>query len=575
VILIYLEIGKMLTVHTIVLNQEESRVEGIHEVYATIRNDYGKDEHGNNVVGKEWGFWMWGIGLHGSEVTQSGFASDEETQAAARQAYEESKKPRLPPPSKPVSSFSDIKGGVKARFIFGQIIALMREYHLTKPSSSPSRNRSFFAGNGTTSYPVSRGFSTQWWVTERGIEILEVIADTAIASDPALHGGDRASFCKAIENMLKANAINPELFDGDQLIFRDAKTLFEARSVRDANEFAYRLWNKMHEAMTNALTTWLVVYPLIRVKSQSISLGFDGLSLISPTDPGLWRQITTRYANAARWDPATEVPPELSPKHFEKELPTWIVCEVRGTQEGAQKLAARQIRTFLAVLFAHLYPHERALLTKSSAEEFTYSQQFAIDGSRATWGQGSSFLGRLLPPLIVDIKLTPEVIAEVTAWYAKQATADEEVRDRAVAATQFIGYGIVADELERFIYFFVGLDALFGVRRKVEAKIVEGIKLTFPGDSTWEYRTPKLFDLRSSLVHGASASIADWKELDAYRRHIKSHPLRDVTMAVMTALRQYPDNYPPKRTSVASLGNSTLVACVGAFLLGALIVKRT
>lgn len=565
----------MLSVNTIVLNHDEVLAEGVSEVYATIRNDYGKDEHGNMVVGKEWGFWLWGIGLQGSEVTRSGFASTEEARAAARQAYEELKKPRVPPPSRSVSSFGSLRGSVNARRIFGQILALMREYHLTEPPSSPFRKESFFAGNGTTPYPVTRGFGTHWWVTGRGIEILEGIVDAAMASDPVLRGGDRASFCKAIGNMLKANAMNRELFDGDRFLFRDAKTLFEARSLPDVNEFAYRLWNKMHEAMTDALTTWLVVYPLIRVKSQSVSLGFDGLSLLSPTDPALWRQLTARYREAARWDPATEAPPDLSPHHFEKELPTWIVCEVRGTQDGAQKLAARRIRTFLAVLFAHLYPRERALLTRSSAAEFTYSQQFAIDGSRSTWGRGSSFLGRLLPPLIIDVELTTEVIAEVTAWYARQAAADEELRDRAVAAAQFIGYGIVADELERFIHFFIGLDALFGVRGKVEAKIIEGIRLTFAGDDTWEYRTPKLFDLRSGLVHGANISIDDWEELDGYRRHTKSHPSWDVTTAVMAALRQFPDNSPPKSPAAASTGKGFLAACSCAFLAGALIGKRT
>ncbi len=380
------------------------------------------------------------------------------------------------------------------------------------------------------------------------------------------------SLCKAIEHMLQANAFNRELFNSDCILGRDVRTLFEARSITDANEFAYRLWNKMHGAMTDAMTTWLVVYPLFRINSPSVSLGFDGLSLICPTDPALWGQITTRYANAAQWDPATEMPPYLQ-QNSGKGLPTWIVCEVRGTQRGAQQLAARRIRTFLAVLFAHLYPNERSLLTKSAAAEFTYSQQFAIDGSRSTCRQAASFIGRLMPPLIIDVELRPEMIVEVTEWYAKQAAADQDLRNRSLVATQFIGYGLVADELERFIHFFIGLDALFGEMKKVEARIVEGIRRTFVGDHTWDYRTPKLFDLRSSLVHGENISTGDWKELDAYRGHIKSHPVRDVSTAVMTALRQYPNNYPPKSAAATSSGNGVMVACSLAFLVGALVGK--
>ena len=83
------------------------------------------------------------------------------------------------------------------------------------------------------------------------------------------------------------------------------------------------------------------------------------------------------------------------------------------------------------------------------------------------------------------------------------------------------------------------LDALFGEIGKVEETIIDGIKRTFLGDSRWVERAEMLFDLRSELVHGGSSLIDDWKDLDHYRRHFRSHPLKDVEIAAMTALQSY------------------------------------
>ena len=54
----------------------------------------------------------------------------------------------------------------------------------------------------------------------------------------------------------------------------------------------------------------------------------------------------------------------------------------------------------------------------------------------------------------------------------------------------------------------------------------------------WKYKISRLFDLRSELVHGGCSSISEWKEIDAYRKHTKSHPLYDVTIGAMTAFRK-------------------------------------
>lgn len=120
-----------------------------------------------------------------------------------------------------------------------------------------------------------------------------------------------------------------------------------------------------------------------------------------------------------------------------------------------------------------------------------------------------------------------------------RSSASPRNLQKSTTASHFIHYAIIADDLERFIHFFIALDALFGERDKVEETITNGIKQTFPGDLRWAERAQWLFDLRSELIHGGSCRIEDWKDFGRYRRYFKSNPLTDVGIAAMTALREY------------------------------------
>ena len=112
-----------------------------------------------------------------------------------------------------------------------------------------------------------------------------------------------------------------------------------------------------------------------------------------------------------------------------------------------------------------------------------------------------------------------------------------EKQKRITTASQFLNYAIVTDGIDRFIHFFIVLDALFGERGDVERLITEGVKSVFPENPIWDYKMSKLFNLRSELVHGGCSSITDWKDFDLYRNHTKSHPYRDVAEAAILSFK--------------------------------------
>jgi hypothetical protein len=290
------------------------------------------------------------------------------------------------------------------------------------------------------------------------------------------------------------------------------------------------------------MTDWLILYPLHRVKSQSFVLGFDGVSLFSSSDVDRWQELSEHYSQAKYWNPLSGTWAEGMDRDSFKDfllVPTWLVCEVSGTALGSRKVAARQMRTFLAVLFSNLENQIPNLLHKSGADKVSYSIQFPKNATQVDCSCVCASIGNLLPPLLVDINVQPETMFEVQDWYIQRASSPEPVKKRATTASHFIHYGIIHDDLERFLHFFFALDALFGQRYKVEQSIIDGVKQTFPMNISWEERVKKLFDLRSELVHGGASEIGDWEELDRYRRYFKSQPLEDVKTAAMGALRTY------------------------------------
>lgn len=77
--------------YTILISETEANKEGAERVYITISNDYAKDEKGNPIFGKEYGYEMWGDQLHGPipALPRAGFATAEEAEDAARREYKE------------------------------------------------------------------------------------------------------------------------------------------------------------------------------------------------------------------------------------------------------------------------------------------------------------------------------------------------------------------------------------------------------------------------------------------------------------------------------------------------------
>jgi hypothetical protein len=95
--------------------------------------------------------------------------------------------------------------------------------------------------------------------------------------------------------------------------------------------------------------------------------------------------------------------------------------------------------------------------------------------------------------------------------------------------------------LDKFIHYFISLDALFGEKSRVEESISEGVFNTYTktNHEVDKDKIKKIYKLRSDLVHGGSSYINDWKEIIDYRNHFNSDPLKDVQDIAIKSLVYY------------------------------------
>ena len=450
----------------------------------------------------------------------------------------------------------------KEKAILGKIVALTKAIYFKEPSE-PATGHQFRPGDGMTKgiFRVS-GVYLEWWVTDTARRMIEDVVRMAIEVNPKLRFGSRKSLTERMAETLRDNAFNRTLFRPDEMIFGGrVDTLFQARSIKSVQEFARLLWERINNDLSTSISQWLVIVPLRRLICNSFELGYDGISLISPSDTARWRDLSTRYS--------------IEPDWHHSNL-TWLACEVYGTNGSARESAARNMRTFIGVMFSNLYQRDKSILLYTDARPNSDSIQFPSRSRSESFTNYMAYIGTLFPSWGNDVTLSSSDIDEIKDWYTDLQALPLETQKRCTAAAHFLNYGIVSGELERFIHFFISLDALFGVRHNVEKMITRAILDLYQAEPFWEYRSSRLFDLRSTLVHGGCTSIEEWGGFESYRQHTNSEPSKDITNAAMKALRLSPQllHLTSLKRPVTKRGKGIVIACSVAFLAATLLGRK-
>ena len=191
------------------------------------------------------------------------------------------------------------------------------------------------------------------------------------------------------------------------------------------------------------------------------------------------------------------------------------------------------MRKFIGTLLSHLYNKEPGITSHSYQSEISYSMQVS---SNINSSFNYSHIGVILHPLLIDIEITNELLNKVRNWYKNQYKSDDF--NRASKGAQFVQYGITRKtEVDKFLHYFISLDALFGSDGRVEESIIEGVSDT--DTEVNKEKIKRIYKLRSDLVHGGSSYINDWKGIIDYQNHFNSYPLKDVQDIAMKSLVNY------------------------------------
>jgi hypothetical protein len=405
-----------------------------------------------------------------------------------------------------VKDFVNTKNG---RILLGHIITMLKGIEfIEKPKTFEEWNKLNELGYEQHSSflinaPPQHFLSVHLAWKRRSLEAEEIIADKFILYFDELSIGDRKAFCKVIQETIKNTLFRSEIFNVSKLSEIN-NSLFSILSSDNPINSVETLFYVLYFKLKDSLANWIVIYPMLNVLSKSFELGFDGIHIYDPKDESTWEKITVKYENAKFWHPSQTQSSEPNqngikePKFNFTQFPdsTWLICENKGTCDGARENAAVKMKTFIAVLFSHSYLLSN-ILAKNSTIPHTYCKQFSADGSQTGVNEMSSSIGEIIPPILDEIILSDEIRSKLVNWYEKRERLKNEERRRVQTASQFLHYGIVATNLETFIHFFIVLDSLFGERHKVEAKITEGIQQIFPNDEMWNYKIQRLFDLSS------------------------------------------------------------------------------
>lgn len=335
---------------------------------------------------------------------------------------------------------------------------------------------------------------------------------------------------KIIKKSLR-DVIGYKIFDIKYWFSNKEKSLFDIIKNGDIEKIREKIFKTIYNRVSSNIKKWVVLHLIFKLQVKSFNLGFDGISIIESSDKKMWEQISNKFPDIKYWNPLTGNHSEED-RNLKKTPKAWIVCEVYGAKSSIKEKAKFLIRKFLGILFSHLAIKNSKILKKSDGNSVSYPFLFPEDG-----GMHRNYIGKLMYPLLNSISVSEDILTEVSDWY-KMSSIFKNKEDKAFKGAYFIQHALISNGIERFIHFFIAIDALFGEEGSNRNAIIKGTKKVLHKDKIWnKEKVEDLYDLRCELVHGGSISIEKGRKEVNYNQDSK--PLSDVRKFAMKSLCNY------------------------------------
>ncbi len=416
------------------------------------------------------------------------------------------------------------------RKLQSMIISMIKGILLTSKEDLASEN--FTAGAPYRTFQPF-GIAIHWWLTDESLESRNALAEHLAGFD-AKNLVDRETCTEIIRSTLHEICLNKGFFLSDLILSKKEKNLFQCLSI-PADKFVDALLSVLRSRIaieTQDRLTLTAIMP--RLISQSFFIEHEGVGLINRNERDHWDRICFQTHYCKSWN--------IEKGSFDQERNYFgsskFSCYGVSIDQGSHPVCTERAYTKLQMLTTVI------LCQHISKHQFFFSTVIAdppdgyIQFNSETFGYTASGREPLLPYFAFELKLDTEAINKIREWYEDFSLLDESSSNRIRISAHFANLGINSKSLNSFTFFFIALDALFGVRHRVEESIKNGVGLHL---SDQVEKAAWLFDLRNEIVHGGCRSIAEWKKADRYRRHFKSDPLDDIRKIVLQCIWHYPN----------------------------------
>ena len=388
----------------------------------------------------------------------------------------------------------------------------------------------FFIGCGDND-PFGSRIGITWWKSKRYRRLERALA-LAIRHDMrVLTGISLNDFVCGISTTLRDNKLNRSLV---RTLFAKSsvKTLHDAYSDNEPEQIAEALWQRYVRYVSTELDSWLFLYPLERVTTKNGSFECGEFCILAQSDRATYLRYCEDFPRLRSLDITTGALGQDMCLSTKSPL-SWLLIEGNGTGDSVLDSGKQRASFFIGVLFSVIRIQSTVSpFTASSAEANGFVT--AVSAGNSDYSFKGADRGPILHALPRTIDVSQGMLDVVSRWLNQCIAAAPSLRQRSETAAKWINHAALHRNHVRFLFFFFAIDALFGVRSGVERSIVNGVKSCMPGD--WSQRCTWLFELRSELVHGGSASINEWKRYEKYCTHFESDPQDDIEEIAATCL---------------------------------------
>lgn len=418
---------------------------------------------------------------------------------------------------------------MKLKDAHGQVLALLKTIHL-RAVTDYKVNAHFPIGNNF----ARTGLGAKWWTTWDTELTLSGLARALHKFNPKLRTGSANEYRGIILKTIQENLATPSLFRTMTIMAGRCETLFDAIEPQDKGAFAARIYQILEDACIRSLNQCVVLYPLPHLAGKFTGEIFPGTHLIASEDSAAFLAWKSKFPALAPLNPVLGI---YRNQNFGSDSTpsAWLLKESFGTVEGSLPEAAKTFKAALALLISSAFRAKLGVLFKMGW--FPARRILSVNDAGRVMINGTPSLIHSFPPTAFSVGRA--ACRRTNEWFANSLKSTEEKRNRAWTAADFMHRAYLSEEIEEFIFYFVALDALFGVKGKVRESILQGVSKLFPNDARWTDRADMLFDLRSELIHGGSASIQEWVDLPKYHRSFRAFPEEDMRVIASTGLLEF------------------------------------